>query len=321
MSNPGTTRTDMVALRAHRRGGPEVLVWERAPRPHPEAGEVLVAVCAAGITFDELGWEETWTRDGVDRTPIIPAHEISGVVVATGAGTEAWSAGDEVYGLLPFDRDGAAAEFVVAPSEVLASKPASLPHPVAAAVPLSALTAWQSVVGRMRVQAGDEVLVQGAAGAVGLFAVQLAALAGARVTATCRGRDAELLTRLGATTVVDFEHEDLTGSARFTAVLDTVGGAVLRQSVPVLAAGGRLVTLSAPPPPDLGLPSDSFFVVTPDRDQLEEITALLDAAVLTAVVAASYPLEQGAEAYASGRTSPRPPGKTVLVVREPERLG
>ncbi|BBX66169.1 hypothetical protein MSAS_53430 [Mycobacterium saskatchewanense] len=99
----------MTALRAHHRGGPRELVVEPAPVPVPAPGEVLVAVHAAAITFDELTWEETWTRDGASRTPVIPSHEVSGVVHQIGTGVTDFAPGDEVYGLIPFDRDGAAA--------------------------------------------------------------------------------------------------------------------------------------------------------------------------------------------------------------------
>ena len=102
----------MTTLRAHRRGGPEVLVVERAPVPLPAPGEVVLAVHAAAITFDELTWDETWTRDGVNRTPVIPSHEVSGVVSETASGVTDYKPGDEVYGLISFDRDGAAADFV-----------------------------------------------------------------------------------------------------------------------------------------------------------------------------------------------------------------
>jgi len=101
----------MTALRAHRRGGPEVLVAESAPIPVPAAGEVLVAVHAAAITFDELTWDETWTRNGVSRTPIIPSHEISGVVGEIASGVTDFEPGDHVYGLIRFDRDGGAVDF------------------------------------------------------------------------------------------------------------------------------------------------------------------------------------------------------------------
>src|SRR6266576_5709137 len=106
------TTGSMMALRAHTHGGPEVLVYESAPRPTPGNGEVLVAVHAAAITFAELTWNETWSRRGVDRTPTIPSHEVSGVVAEVAADVDALRIGDPVYGLVPFDRDGAAAEYV-----------------------------------------------------------------------------------------------------------------------------------------------------------------------------------------------------------------
>ena len=117
----------MLALRAHRRGGPEQLVVEEAPVPVPAAGEVLVAVHAAAITLTELRWDLSWqTRDGADRTPVIPSHEVSGVVAGLGAGVTGLAAGDEVYGLVDFDRNGAAAEFVTVPASALAAKPAKV---------------------------------------------------------------------------------------------------------------------------------------------------------------------------------------------------
>ena len=108
---------DMTALRAHRRGGPEALVVETAPTPVPAVDEVLIAVHAAAITFDELTWEETWTRDGVSRVPVIPSHEISGTVVEKCSSAEYFDAGDDVYGLVRFDRDGGAADYVAVPAQ------------------------------------------------------------------------------------------------------------------------------------------------------------------------------------------------------------
>src|ERR1700744_1839398 len=133
----------MMALRAHTRGGPEQLVYEQAPVPAGRPGEVLVAVHAAGITFAELSWDLPWTTsDGTDRTPVIPAHELSGIVARTGPGVSDPAAGDPVLGLIDFDRDGAAAEFVTVPAANLATKPPSVPHPVAAGLPLAGGAAW-----------------------------------------------------------------------------------------------------------------------------------------------------------------------------------
>ena len=311
--------TEMSALRAHRRGGPEELVLDRAAVPVPAAGEVLVAVHAAGITFDELTWEETWTRDGASRLPVIPSHEVSGVVEAVAADVTDFAPGAEVYGLIAFDRDGAAAEFVAVPAADLATKPSTVSHVVAAALPLAGLTALQALVDHAAVRAGESVLVQGGAGGVGLLTVQLAALLGAQVTATVRSGTANLLRGCGAHRVIDVRTEafDETG-ARYDVVIDTVGGQTLERSFGVLRPGGRLVTLSAPPPDgradEFGVTA-TFFIVTPNRDQLDELAALVDGERLHVAIAQTFGLDEGREAYESRGTGRRA-GKTVLIVRD-----
>lgn len=308
----------MRCLRSHRRGGPETLALETAPIPVPAAGELLVRVHAAGITFDELLWDLTWTRDGLERTPIIPSHEVSGVIAKVGEGVTGVAVGDEVYGLVPFDRDGAAADFVVLPAANIAARPSSVSHEHAASVPLSALTAWQALTVHARIRAGEQVLIQGGAGSVGLFAVQLAALAGAHVTATCRQRDAALVKQLGASRVVDFERgHGISAPGSFDAVVDTVGGTVMEDAIPLLRSGGRLVTLSAPPPADRARDHGvdaTFFLVQADRRQLAELSGLVDSGCLRTVLASVFPLAQGRAAYESGVAPGRAPGKTVLSI-------
>lgn len=309
----------MTALRAHRRGGPEVLVVEQAPVPAPTTGEVLVAVHAAAITFDELTWQETWVRDGVDRTPVIPSHEVSGVVAAIGNGVTEFSPGDEVYGLTPFDRDGAAAEFVAVPATDLAARPTSVSHVVAAALPLAGLTAWQALVDHAKVQRGAKVLVLGGAGGVGAFTVQLAHLFGAEVSATVRSDVAELVRGFGADHVIDTRAETFEDAGRsYDVVIDTVGGETLDRAFTVLRPGGRLVTLSAPPPTgkadEFGV-SAIFFIVLSDHDQLTKLAELVDTSGLQVEIADTFPLVEGRAAFESGRATNRPAGKTVLVVR------
>jgi NADPH:quinone reductase-like Zn-dependent oxidoreductase len=319
-----TALTEMTALRAHRRGGPEVLVIERAPVPVAAAGEVLVAVHAAAITFDELTWTETWTRDGVSRTPVIPSHEVSGVVADVASGVGDFAPGDEVYGLIRFDRDGAAADFVTVPAADLATKPSTVSHVVAAALPLAGLTALQALVDHAAVQPGQAVLVHGGAGGVGALAVQLAAILGAQVTATVRSDAGELLRGFGAQRVIDVRTEafDDTGGA-YDVVIDTVGGQTLDRSFAVLRRGGRLVALSEPPPAgkadEYGVTA-TFFIVEPNRDQLAKLAALVDGSSakgrLHVEIAQTYPLDQGREAFESGRRPGRRAGKTVIVVRD-----
>ena len=296
----------MTALRAHRRGGPEVLVVERAPVPVPAAGEVLLAVRAAATTFDELTWEETWAR-----TPVIPSHEVSGCVYEIGAGVAHFEPGDEVYGLIDFDRDGAAADFVAVPASDLASKPSSISHAEAAALPLAGLTALQALVDHAAVQPGESLLVHGGAGGVGALVVQLAARYGAHVTATIRSDAADLVRGFGAERVIDVRTESFEGSGPYDVIVDTVGGETLQRSFAVLRGGGRLVTLSGPPPAGT---TAMFFIVTPNREQLAELAALVDSGRLRVPIAETFPLAEGREAFESGRRRDRRPGKTVLVV-------
>jgi len=310
----------MMALRARTRGGPEQLVYEQAPAPSAGPGEVLVAVHAAAITFAELTWDLSWTtRDGVDRTPVIPSHEMSGTVAALGEGVTSLAAGDEVIGLIDFDRDGAAAEYVAVPAGTLAAKPGPVSHRDAAALPLAALTAWQALVEHAALESGERVLILGGAGGVGLFAVQLAAILGGQVTATGRAADARLVVDLGAADFVSFDAPDAAElPAGFDVVIDTVGGAALAGSYALLREGGRLVTLGAPP--DAGLAAEHkvhamFFVVAQDPDGLAQLATMSGAGKLRSVISQTFPLADGRRAYESGG-HPRPPGKTVLLVRE-----
>ncbi len=312
--------TDMRALRARRRGGPEVLAVEPAPVPVPAGGEVLVAVHAAAITFDELTWEETWTRDGVSRTPVIPSHEVSGVVAEISSGVTDFKPGDEVYGLIGFDRDGAAADYVAAPAADLAAKPVTVSHAVAAALPLAGLTALQALVDYAAVRPGEAVLVHGGAGGVGALTVQLATILGARVTATIRSDAGELVRGLGAERVIDTRAEAFDeNDPAYDVVIDTVGGETLDRSFGVLRRGGRLITLSAPPPAgradEYGVTA-TFFIVTPNRDQLNELAALVESGRLHVEIAETFPLDRGREAFESGRRAGRRAGKTVIVVKD-----
>ena len=309
----------MMALRAHARGGPEQLVYEQAPTPSAGPGEVIIAVHAAAITFAELTWDLEWTtQDGKDRTPVIPSHEVSGIVAGLGTGVAGLAAGDEVIGLIDFDRDGAAAEYVVMPAASLAAKPHSLSHLAAATLPLAALTAWQALADHAALRPGEQVLVQGGAGGVGIFAVQLATILGGHVTATGRSADAGFVQDLGADRFISTETGRSSQSAGgFDVVIDTVGGAVLDDSYGLLREGSRLITLGAPPDQEAAgrhKVQATFFVVEPDAAELARLAELADAGRLRAVISQTFPLAEGRQAFESGRGSRRP-GKTVLVVR------
>jgi NADPH:quinone reductase-like Zn-dependent oxidoreductase len=306
----------MHAVRGHRRGGPEQLTYESAPRPVAGAGEVLVTVRSASITSGELGWDATWTDrfdgSGSPRTPVIPSKEVSGVVARLGTGVTDWAPGDEVYGLIPFTRDGAAAEFTAVPAAVLAAKPLQLDHDRAAALPLAGLTAWQGLVRHGGLHSGSRVLVHGGAGGVGSVAVQVAAALGASVTATAAAGAADFVRELGADQVVDYRAERFEEHVKdVDLVLDTVGGDTQDRSWQVLRPGGVLVSIVAPPDPSKK--GGVFFVVEPDRAGLEELARLVAEGKLNPRVDRVVPLAEAPGAYAALEEGHRL-GKIVLRV-------
>jgi NADPH:quinone reductase-like Zn-dependent oxidoreductase len=314
-------RSTMMALRAHARGGPEQLVYEEAPTPVPGPGEALVEVHAAAITFAELTWDLSWTTsEGRDRTPVIPSHEVSGTVVALGLDASGVAVDQEVYGLIDFDRDGAAAQYVTLPAADLAARPRSVSHVETATLPLAALTAWQALVDHAALKPGERVLVTGGAGGVGSYVVQLAGSLGGSVTATGRAAQREFVLSLGAGAFDSTDGASPTEASQedgFDVVIDTVGGAVLDASYSLTRRGGRLVTLAAPPDADkaaaLGVQA-TFFVVAPDPAELAHLAGLVDDGRLRPVLSQTFPLRDGKEAFESA-TVPHPPGKTVLIVR------
>lgn len=309
----------MRAVRGHRRGGPGQLVLEIAPRPVPGEGELLVEVRSASITSGELAWDATWTDrfdgGGEPRVPVIPSKEVSGVVAGLGPATSGRTVGDEVYGLIPFLLDGAAAEYTVVPEAVLALKPPGLSHDEAAALPLAGLTAWQGLLRHGGLRSGDHVLVHGGAGGVGSFVVQIAAALGATVTATAAARDAGFVRELGAPEVLDYAADRFEDHLKdVDLVFDTVGGDTQRRSWQVLRSGGVLVSIVSPPGQEQ--PSTArgvFFVVEPDRAGLEELTALVRAGRLRPSVDRVVPLAETAAAYAALEREHRR-GKIVLKV-------
>jgi NADPH:quinone reductase-like Zn-dependent oxidoreductase len=309
----------MRTLHAYARSDPSRVAFEHGPRPTLRPGDVLVRVHASGVSPGELDWPTAWLHhDGTPRTPpIVPGHEVAGVVDAVAPAVTGLAIGDEVFGFIDIRRDGADAEYVAVRADELAPKPATLTHAQAAAVPLSALTAWQALFEHGGLTTGEQVLVHGGGGGVGTFAVQLARWRGARVVATASSRDADLVRGLGAEEVIDYRarrFEDVV--ADLDLVIDTVGGDTWERSWGVLRRGGRLVSIAVPRPPDREDDDGrqaTWFVVRPDHGQLMEIGGLIDAGLLRPIVSATLPLARGGEAYGpSGH--PRGPGKAVLLV-------
>jgi NADPH:quinone reductase-like Zn-dependent oxidoreductase len=308
----------MHAIRSRTRGGPETLRYEEAPKPRLRDGDALVKVHAAAITPTELTWNSTWTDDrGNDRRPIVPSFEVSGTVEQVASDGTDLKRGDPVYGLLNFWRDGAAAEYVAVRATDLAPKPKSLDHVQAAAVPLSGLTAWQALFDQAHLAGGDRVLIHGAAGGVGSFAVQFAHWRGAEVIATASKRQDAFLRDLGADKVLDYSSVRFEEAVRdVDAVLDTVGGETLDRSWGVLRPDGILVTIAGDAPEDVaakyGVRAASI-LVQPNREQLVQIGRLIDAGTIRPIVAAAFPLPHAREAFTQGLAGHNR-GKLVLRV-------
>ena len=309
----------MKAIRIHDR--PDHLVYEDAPQPHPGPGEVLVRVRAAGVIANELKWNATYqTETGSPRTLPIPGRDLSGVVEEVGHGVASFTPGAEVYAMLGYGRDGAEAYYTIALPAELAPKPHALDHVQAAAVPLSALTAWLALFEHARLEAGQTALIHGAAGGVGIFAVQLARWAGARVIATGSVRNRDFLRELGATEVIDYHTQRFEEVVHnVDVVFDTVGGETLARSWQVLKPGGVLVSVVSPQPPaDVTKGHDArfaWFVVEPDRELLIQIGALIDAGQLRPIIDAVFPLAQARQAYERAAQG-HPRGKIVLRVAD-----
>src|SRR5688500_16033322 len=279
-AGPGTMMTTetMKAVRIHRKGGPETLVYEDAPIPALRPGDALVRVHAAGISPAEFTWRIYETPDGHSRLPKIPSHEMSGVVAAVAPDVQDVAVGEAVYALTDFFRDGAAAEYVAVRAADLAPKPRTLDHAAAATVPLSALTAWQVLFDHARLAPGQRVLIHGAGGGVGSFAVQLARWRGAHVIGTAAARNVEFVRGLGADEVIDHRATPFETVVRdVDVVLDSVGGAVTERSWSVLRPGGLLVTIVRQPPEwTAGRAARGlFFIVEPRRTQLNELSRLI----------------------------------------------
>lgn len=300
----------MRAIRLQAPGGPEQLVVDEIDTPGHGAGEALVSVHAAAITRDELDWP-------VDRLPATPSYEFSGVVAAIGTDVDDVSIGEPVFALSGFDRDGAAADYTVVPAAVLAPKPRTLSHVESAAIPLAALTAWQALFDHGKLAEGERVLVHGATGGVGHFAVQLAKWRGSRVIAPVSSANVETARELGADQVIDISEarfEDVVDPVDL--VFDTVGGDTLERSPAVIRRGGRLVSVAEEPPREAAI-STAYFVVEPSREQLVELATLTDGGDLRPAIDRVFPLADAREAFERS-LSHAGRGKIVLRVADDE---
>ena len=284
-------------------------------RPEPAAAinDVIVAVHASGYVPTEVTWPSTWTdRANRDRRPSIVGHELAGVVTSLGYGTTGLSVGQRVFGLADWHRDGTMAEYVAIESRNLAPLPGDVDFTVGASLPISGLTAWQGLFQHGRLQAGQSVLVHGAAGAVGSIVAQLAREFGAYVIGTGRTADREAALDFGVQEFVDLGNDSLADIGGVDLVMDVIGGDIQKQSAALVRPGGTLVTVVGPPEarPADGLAID--FVVEADRAQLTEIVQRVRDGRLRTNIGTVASLD---DAVAAFNPTERTRGKTIIRVR------
>lgn len=305
----------MQAIRVHRFGGLDSLVLEDVPRPAPGEGEVLLHVKAAGV-----GPWDAWVRSGrsvlPQPLPLTLGSDVSGVVEQVGAGVSQFKYGDAVFGATNGRFTGGYAEYAVASAAKLAKMPRRLGFIEAASVPVVACTAWQMVVEYGKVDLTQRVLVLGAAGNVGAYAVQLARRAARQVVATALSKDVAYVQTLGADLVIDAQasrfEEVLTDA---DVVLDTIGGDTQDRSFAVLRPGGVLVSAVAEPDQQKAARHGVralFFLVDVSSRRLEQIAALIDAGELTTSVGDVLPLADARTAHEMLAGKPHKRGKIVL---------
>ncbi len=308
----------MKAVQFSEVGGPEVLRYDDVTTPEPDARQVRIRVAASAFSAADAGM-----RAGILPIPVVlphvPGYDVSGTVDALGAGVDGLAVGDAVIGFLPMERDGGAAESVVAPAEALVAAPTSIPLADAAALPSVALTAWQALFDDGDLRSGQRVLVVGAGGVVGKYAVRLAARAGAHVIATASPRSTDAVRAAGADEVVDHTTTDL---------LDAVDGQVdvLLNTAPIdpeqftalvalVRDGGVVVSTTAwmPTPGDdaRGVRATTVFVL-PHRQRLTELVSLVDAGELTVEVTRRIPLAELPALHAEAAVG-RIAGKVVVL--------
>ncbi|MBT1631955.1 NADP-dependent oxidoreductase [Curtobacterium flaccumfaciens] len=308
----------MQAVRFHEVGGPEVLRTEDVEEPNPGAGQVRLRVAASAFNAADNGMRGGFLPIPV-QLPHVPGYDVSGTVDALGDGVEGIAVGDAVIAFLPMERDGGAAEYVVAPADAVVAAPTSIPLPDAAALPSVALTAWQALFDDGRLEAGQRVLITGAGGVVGKYAIQLAVRAGVHVIATASPRSIEAVRAAGAQEVIDHSTTDVRAAVTEPvdvllnlAPIDPQDFAAL---VDVVRDGGAVVSTTAfmatPGDESRGVRAATVFVLR-NRERLAELVSLVDAGALTVEVTRRIPLAElpslHAEA-AAGRIS----GKVVVL--------
>lgn len=313
------------------------------PKPTIGDDDVLIEIYAAGLNLldAKIGAGEFKAILPYDM-PLVLGHDVAGIVQAVGRAVRGFAPGDAVYARVPDGRIGTLAAFIAVKADSVAPKPASLSMEEAASIPLVGLTAWQALVERAQLRKGQKVLIHAGSGGVGTFAIQLAKHLGATVATTASAASRDLVTRLGADTMIDYRTTAFeTALTDFDVVLNGQDADTLNRSVAVLKPGGQLISISGPP--DVAFARQhgvnwvlrqmfrllsasigratrargvtySFLFMRADGAQLREITRLIDAGVIKPVLDRVFPFAQVNEALAYVETG-RAKGKVVITVK------
>ncbi|WP_405092266.1 NADP-dependent oxidoreductase [Micromonospora sp. NBC_01392] len=312
----------MKAVRFHEYGDPSVLRLEDAAQPVPGAGQVRIRVAATSFNPVDGNIRAGFMQGPIPVTlPHTPGFDVAGTVDTLGEGVDGFRPGDQVIGFLPMTEAGASAEYVVAPAEALTSAPARIPLTDAAALPAVGLTAWQALFDHAKLTTGQRVLVNGAAGAVGRYAVQLAHHAGAHVVAVAGPRSSAAVTSAGADEVVDHTTTEVTTAVTepvdVVLNLAPVDPARLADLLTVIRPGGVLVNttvwMPAPADEERDVRGVDLFVRS-DADQLAHLVSLVDRGELHVDVARRVPLAELPALHADAAAGALPSGKTIVVV-------
>lgn len=309
--------TPMNAVRLHDYGDPDVLVYESAPRPEPGPDDVLIRVQAAGV--NPADWK---MRQGYLRVqfpfplPLILGYDFAGIVAAVGDQVGTVAVGKAVFAMVPLNQLGAYAEYIVAPANLVAAKPTTVDFATAAAIPSIALTAWQALFDLGQLQAGQTVLIHGASGGVGRFAVQFAKWKGATVYGTAATANLDAIRQLGVDYAIDYTRDRFEEKVSdVDVVLDTVGGETRQRSWSVIRPGGILISTEGAADPVVAPTADvggvPIFVTPTDGAQLAQIAQLIDDGTLQPPAVERFPLHQAAQVHAAIQHERRR-GKFVL---------
>jgi len=310
----------MKAIVAHKYGGPEVLTLEGVPIPTPKDDEMLVKVFAAGVnSFDGTLRLGKYAKPNGTQLPWHPGYDIAGVVERVGGKVTKFKVGDPVYAMINILKGGGYAEFAIAREKDAALKPATIGFVEAAGAPSVALTAWQAIVDKANVQSGQTILIHGASGGVGLFAIPIAKIRGAKVFATASTANQDFLKQLGADVAIDYKTQKFEEIAKdIDVVIDAVGGETLKRSYPIVKKGGMIVSLSDNvDQAELnknGIRGTSL-VVQNNGEELAQIGKLIDEGKIKVVVSETFSLADAGKAEAKadlGHTR----GKIVLKIAD-----